>query len=44
MLRSMVTKNGSVLYHIKNGTTLGCHAISGVTSCYYPRCWLTNVG
>jgi hypothetical protein len=41
MLGSMGTKGGTMLYHIKYGgysTTLGCHVISGVTSCYQPRC------
>jgi hypothetical protein len=47
MLGSMGTKGGTVLYHIGYdgyGITLGCHAINGVTSCYQPRCSLTNVG
>jgi hypothetical protein len=47
MLGSMGTKGGTILYHIGYGgygTTLGCLAISGVTSCYQPKCWLTNVG
>jgi hypothetical protein len=47
MLGSMGTKGGTVLYHIGYdgyGTTLGCLAINGVTSCYQPRCWLANVG
>jgi hypothetical protein len=46
MLRSMGTKGGTILYHIGYGgygTTLGCHAISGVTSCQL-KCWLTSVG
>ncbi len=43
MLGSMGTKGGSVLYHIGYGTTLGCLAISGVTSCSQPRFWLTSV-
>ncbi len=37
MLRSIGTKGGIILYHIKYGgygTTLVCPAISGVTGCY----------
>jgi hypothetical protein len=33
-----------ILYHNGYSITLGCLAISGVTSCYQPRPWLTNVG
>ncbi len=44
MLWSMGTEGGIVLYHIGYGgyggygTTLGCLVISGVISCYQPRC------
>jgi hypothetical protein len=36
MLRSMGTKGGTILYHIRYdgyGTTLGWHAIDDVTNC-----------
>ncbi len=45
MLRSMGTKGGIVLYHIRYGgygITLGCLVISVVTCCYQPRYWLTG--
>jgi hypothetical protein len=47
MLGSMGTKDGVVLYHIwysGSGITLSCPTISGVTSCYQRKCWLTGVG
>jgi hypothetical protein len=47
MLKSMGTKGGIILYHIGYGgygITLGCLAISGVTCCCQPTCWLTGVG
>jgi len=47
MLGSMGTKGGIIFYHIRYGgygTTLRCHAISGVTGCRQPKCWLTSVG
>jgi hypothetical protein len=47
MLGSRGTKGGTILYHIGYdgyGRTLGHPIINGVTSCYQPRCWLSNVG
>jgi len=44
MLGSIGTKDGTILYHFTYGTFLGCHAISGVTSCGQPKCWLINIG
>ncbi len=41
MLGSMGTKGGTILYHSGYGgydTTLGYHAISGVTSCCQLKC------
>jgi hypothetical protein len=41
MSRSMGTKGGNILYHIRYGgygTILSCLAISGVTCCCQPRC------
>jgi len=41
MLGSMGTKGGIIFYHIRYGgygTTLRCHAISGVTGCRQPKC------
>jgi hypothetical protein len=37
MLKSMGTKGGTILYHIRYGgygTILGCPTISGVTRCH----------
>jgi hypothetical protein len=44
MLGSMGIKGGTILYHIGYGTFLGCHVISGITSCYQPRFWLIGIG
>jgi hypothetical protein len=42
----MGIKDGVMLYHIGyggQGITLGCPVINGVTCCFQPSCWLTNV-
>ncbi len=44
MLRSIGTKDGTILYHIGYGAIIGCPTISGVTSCGQPKCWLTGIG
>jgi hypothetical protein len=43
MLGSIGTKDGTILYHIKYGTFIGCLTINGVTSSSQPKCWLTNI-
>ncbi len=44
MLRSIGTKDGTILYHIGYNTVLGCSIINGVISCGRRKCWLIGIG
>jgi len=44
MLRSIGTKDGIILYHIRYDIVLSCFNIISVTSCGQPRCWLIGIG
>ncbi len=47
MLKSMATKDGTLLYHIRYGgygIILGCFATSGIIGCFQLKSWLINVG
>jgi hypothetical protein len=38
MLRSIGTKDLTILYHIEYGTVLGCPTTIGVIGCGQPKC------
>jgi hypothetical protein len=44
MLRSISTKDETILYDIGYDIVLGCLVISGVTSYGQPKCSLTDIG
>ncbi len=44
MLRSIGTKDGTILYHIKYNIIFGRPTISGATGYDQPQCWLISIG